>query len=79
MNSEKTVKIAKNIIDKCNGDIRLIASWAKLAPKSVYAWQYPKAKGGTGGYIPYRHHDAILAGARKHGYAVTEEDFFKPK
>lgn len=76
MSTNKTVEIAKNIIDKCGGDIALIAQWVKLTPKSIYCWKYPRSRGGTGGYIPYKHHAAILAGARKHGYALKKSDFF---
>jgi len=43
-----------------------------------YRWQHPRARGGTGGLIPQRHHPKLLAYAKKHGLKLTAEDFLPP-
>lgn len=40
-----------------------------------YRWQYPRAKGGTGGLIPQRHHRALIEFARAQGLVLNAADF----
>lgn len=53
-----------------------LAQWAEVTETSVYRWDHPKEKGGSGGIIPAQYHQAILAGARREGVDLTPEDFF---
>lgn len=40
-----------------------------------YRWQYPRAKGGTGGLIPQRYHRALIEFARAQGVVLSAADF----
>lgn len=42
---------------------------------TVAKWKRPKAKGGTGGIIPYGHVNAIVAAAKADGISLTGDDF----
>lgn len=44
----------------------------------VCKWRYPRHKGGSGGLIPTRALDRILALARSQGVLLTEDDL-KPR
>ena len=52
-----------------------VAGIAGVAMSAVYKWDYPKARGGTGGLVPQRHHAALLKAARERGIAVLPQDF----
>ena len=41
------------------GGVRLLAEILGLTPEAVSQWNRPVSKGGTGGYIPRKHWDAI--------------------
>lgn len=40
----------------------------------VYRWNLPKATGGTGGIIPTRNMESVLAAARAEGIVLTADD-----
>lgn len=42
---------------------------------TVFRWDYPRAKGGTGGFIPTKAWPDILLAARCDGIILTSEDF----
>lgn len=48
----------------------------KYAPSTVYRWDYPKAKGGTGGIIPNGAWPDIHALAKRRGVFITTDDLF---
>lgn len=54
-----------------------LAKWAGVSETSVYRWDHPKEKGGSGGVIPSTHHQAILDGARAAEIALSPSDFFE--
>jgi hypothetical protein len=65
---------ASAIIQRLGGAV-VVAAIAGTAITAPYRWQYPRAKGGTGGLIPQRHHPALIAFARAHAIALAAEDF----
>lgn len=73
---------AYRIIKKFGGARRL---WAllkdlgpehELSPSSIYRWDYPKEKGGTGGVIPTAAMPSVIKAARLEGIFLTPEDFY---
>ena len=58
------------------GGPEAVSSALGLAYTAPYRWQYPKAKGGTGGLIPQRHHLALMRLARERGVPLEPADFF---
>ncbi len=67
--------IAQRIINKCGGP-HAVAQMTGASVSRVYRWTYAKARGGTGGVIPARHHRPLLSEARKRGIDLRPEDFF---
>lgn len=65
---------ARSIIEMIGGEVKASEITAASVP-TVYGWQYPKDKGGTGGTIPQKHHRAILGFARENQINLTAEDF----
>lgn len=66
---------AKQIIDKCGG----VAATAQLTGRtlaSVYKWDYPKERGGTGGVVPRSAQDIILAASKRGEVDVSLRDFY---
>jgi len=66
---------AKRIIEKFGGARRL-ARLLGLAPATVYKWDYPMARGGTGGLIPVEYHQPLLDLAAAERVDLSPEDFF---
>jgi hypothetical protein len=62
------------VIARLGGEamVSAITGTAYTAP---YRWQAPRAKGGTGGLIPQRHHRRLIDYARAKGIPLTAEDF----
>lgn len=85
---------AQTVIDLFGGARRLCAALKGVGmerdPSCVYRWNYPKAKGGTGGLIPLKDFHFVLKAAEKQGIklpravvspfgteAAKKESFFK--
>lgn len=73
---------ASRIIGKFGGARRLCAILKhlgpehELSPSSIYRWDYPKSKGGTGGVIPTAAMKSVILAARLEGIFLTPEDFY---
>jgi hypothetical protein len=72
---------ARTVIAKLGGGdvhegIKVAAEAAHVHPTRVYRWMKSEASGGTGGRIPGKRHELILAWARKKGIALKPDDFF---
>ncbi len=61
------------------GGLTALASAAQTTPTTVQRWRLPNEKGGTGGFIPRRHHALILKHARKVGVGLTPAAFLDVK
>jgi hypothetical protein len=68
---------AKSIIAKLGGEAK-VAEITGTASTAPYRWQHSREKGGTGGRIPQKHINALLAYAREHGIALLPGEFFAP-
>lgn len=68
--------ITQHIIDKCGGEPKILAKFAKVHISRVYRWRSPKKKGGTGGSIPSKKQPLILKNARANGIDLMPDDFF---
>jgi len=77
-NIDKVSPIAQNVIDICGGIIQ-VSKWAGCTPKTVYCWTYPKSRGGTGGRIPIKYQDKIIARARKSKIPLAMAHFYEEK
>ncbi|RUM95169.1 hypothetical protein EET67_24785 [Pseudaminobacter arsenicus] len=66
---------AASIIRKFNG-LKAVAEITGISSHSVMRWRYPRSKRGTGGVIPHRHADRLLAVAREKGIDLSPADFF---
>src|SRR5262245_39185554 len=69
---------ARSIITKLGGEgaVALICGTALSAP---YRWQHPRARRGTGGLIPQRHHRALMDYAQAHRIPLAAEEFLPPR
>jgi hypothetical protein len=69
---------AQLIIAKLGGEaqVSFVTGTAYTAP---YRWQAARAKGGTGGLIPQRHHRRLLDYARAKGISLSAEEFLGPE
>lgn len=65
---------ARSIIKRLGGEAKVseITGRGTTAP---YKWQYPLARGGTGGLIPQRLHQRLLDYARANGIPLAPADF----
>jgi hypothetical protein len=65
---------ARSIIGKLGGAaaVALLCGTALSAP---YRWQSSRARGGTGGLIPQRHHRVLIDFARANHIPLTAEEF----
>lgn len=70
---------AERVIRRFGGPKQLVdainASGGKKNLSSIYRWQYPKEKGGTGGVIPTAAWPLILDAAKFAGIVLRQEDF----
>ena len=69
------MNIAERVISKCGG-VEQTALLARCTKNWVYRWAYPKSDGGTGGLVPRKAQEALLAAARRGECEITPEDFF---
>lgn len=65
---------ARSIIEKLGGEA-VVSSVTRTAYTAPYRWQHSKAKGGTDGLIPQRHHPALLSYARENGISLSASEF----
>lgn len=65
---------ASTIIDRLGGPNK-VASIAGVHRTRVSNWKRPKAGGGTGGAIPFKHVPALLAAAKDMGVELSTDDF----
>ena len=65
---------AQQIVAKCGG-AAVVAAWLGVNHSTVYRWTQPKDRGGTGGFIPYRHHVALIRAARAAGKHIEPAEF----
>lgn len=69
---------AERVIARFGGAYQLAKALARAGtpwhPCSVYRWNYPKEKHGTGGIVPSNAWPAILNAARLAGIMITQED-----
>lgn len=70
-----TSSIAERIIKQCGGAQR-VAEIVGCSDNWVYRWKMPKAAGGTGGLVPRKAQEALLAAAAEGAVDVTPADFF---
>jgi hypothetical protein len=68
---------AASIIKRLGG-AAAVAAATGTALTAPYRWQYPRARGGTGGLIPQRHHRALINFAKRCTIALGAEDFLPP-
>jgi hypothetical protein len=66
---------ARTIIELFGG-YRCVASITGRHPTRVLRWTYPVERGGTGGLIPARYQQILLAHARAAGIDLRPEHFF---
>lgn len=68
---------AERIIAKFGGPA-VVAEITKRDISRVHRWTYPPEKGGSGGIIPPKAQDMLLAEAAARGIALTRDEFFHP-
>jgi len=66
---------AHDIIDLVGG-VQAMADLTGVDPSNVHRWTYPKARGGTDGLIPVRHHKRIIDSEAGKAAKLTHNDFF---
>lgn len=66
---------AKTVIDICGG-VKTVAEMIDRDESRVRRWTYPEGRGGTGGFIPRKAQQALLAEAGKRGIDLRPEHFF---
>lgn len=66
---------AAHIIKLLGGEAEL-ASITGTAITAPYRWQYPRARGGTGGQIPAKYLRRIIEAAGRRGIILSPNDFF---
>lgn len=73
---------AERIIDKFGGVMKLVRLLNQIdpentiTPSSVYRWNYPTNKYGTGGIIPIKHIPNILKAARLEGIFIDVNELY---
>lgn len=60
------------------GGLSSVAKAANTSTTTVQRWRLPKQKGGTGGFIPRRHHEALLAKSSELGICLKRVAFIDP-
>jgi hypothetical protein len=71
----KRTSQARRIFQKF-GNARRLAQAIGCQPSTVYRWDYPKDKGGTGGLIPSSALPEVLEAARQAGIFITSDDLY---
>ena len=54
---------------------RRLAERGRIHIHTVDRWRLAKENGGTGGWVPRKHHDWIIAFASELGFTIRQEDF----
>lgn len=65
---------AASIIKLLGGEA-VVTKVTGLAYTAPYRWQHSEEKGGTAGFIPRKHHQALLDYAAEHGLPLKPEHF----
>lgn len=60
------------------GGLSAVAEAADTSTTTVQRWRLPRTKGGSDGYIPRRHHAALIKRSRRIGVALTHAAFLDP-
>lgn len=60
------------------GGLSSVAKAANTSTTTVQRWRLPKQKGGTGGFIPRKHHDLLIAKSREVGVDLQRAAFVEP-
>lgn len=73
--------IADHVITKCGAGskalgVKRISVWLNRAPVRIYAWTYPRERGGTDGVVPARDQQPLLMAARAAGVDLIPDDYF---
>jgi hypothetical protein len=79
MQAKKTqpfLQPAASVISKFGG-ARKLSDLMDLDKSTVCQWRVSKERGGTGGLIPARHHEPLLALAKKQGVRLGASDLVK--
>lgn len=67
-------------IEKCDpaatiiaalGGLTIVAKAAGVSVVTAQRWRYPVANGGTGGFIPRKHHDRLIEMAKERGIELS--------
>ena len=53
--------------------VKIVSDGLGLAPSTVFRWQYPKCKHGTGGRVPGAHYDGLKDLAAQQGVDLPWE------
>lgn len=67
---------AKSVIAALGGVDKVSEITGKHVSR-VYRWMYPKARGGTDGFIPQADAEKLLAHATREHLPVTADSFFR--
>lgn len=65
---------AAEIIERLGG-LTNLARATGVTPTSVQRWRMAVEKGGTGGFIPRKHHEPIIRFAAERGYTLPVHAF----
>jgi hypothetical protein len=69
---------ANSIIIMLGGNAA-VAAIAGVHPTRVANWKRSKAVGGTGGSIPFKHAEVLIAAAKTKGLSLAADDFLPSK
>lgn len=65
---------ASSIIEKLGGH-KAVSEGIGVSYTAPYRWTYPRRRGGTDGYVPYRHIAPLLKMAVALGIELAASDF----
>lgn len=74
MDMEQKLEPAAGIVEMLGGPSR-VARIVGIHRTRVSAWQIARARGGTGGTIPYKHQPALIQYAKANDIPLKPEDF----
>ena len=72
--SESSLEPASTIIRRLGGPTK-VAARLDVHKTRAFGWMRPKAKGGTGGLVPFRHVPDLIAFAAELGQPLSADDF----
>lgn len=70
------MNIAEQIIEIMGG-AKVVSEITGVHVSRVHRWKYPKARGGSDGFIPSKHQSEILRAAQDRGIDLAPRDFFE--